>query len=36
MHIIKALADLPMIETAPVTLMKGRATLMDARGRVLR
>ncbi len=35
-HIIKALAGLPMIEMAPVTLMKGRAILMESRGRVLR
>jgi len=35
-HIIKALAGLPMIETAPVMLMKGRSILMESRGRVLR
>ena len=35
-HIIKALAGLPMIEMAPVMLMKGRAILMESRGRVLR
>jgi acetoacetate decarboxylase len=35
-HIIKALAGLPMIEMAPVVLMKGRAILMESRGRVLR
>ncbi len=34
-HVIKALAELPMIEMAPVTMMKGRAILMEARGRVL-
>jgi len=34
-HIIKALAGLPIIEMAPVMLMQGRMTLMDARGRVL-
>jgi hypothetical protein len=34
-HIIKALAELPMIEMAPVMLIKGRAILMESRGRVL-
>jgi acetoacetate decarboxylase len=35
-QIIKALADLPLIEMAPVTVMQGRMILMEARGRVLR
>jgi acetoacetate decarboxylase len=35
-HIIKALAELPMIKMAPVTMMKGRMVLMDSRGRVLK
>ncbi|HRS86647.1 MAG TPA: acetoacetate decarboxylase family protein [Syntrophales bacterium] len=34
-HIIAALADLPVIETAPVVMTKGRMTLMENRGRVL-
>lgn len=34
-HIIKALAELPIIEMAPVTMTQGRVFLMDARGRVL-
>ncbi len=34
-HIIKALADLPVIEMAPVIMMQGRMILIDARGRVL-
>lgn len=35
-HIIKALAELPIMEMAPVMMMQGRSTLMEARGRVLR
>jgi acetoacetate decarboxylase len=35
-HIIKALADLPILEMAPVIMTKGRAILMEQRGRVLR
>ncbi len=35
-EIIKALAGLPVVEMAPVVLMKGRMILMDARARVLR
>ena len=35
-HIIKALAELPMIEMAPAMLTKGRAILMESRGRVLK
>ena len=35
-HIIKALAGLPIIGTAPVMMTQGRAILMEARGRVLR
>jgi len=35
-HIIKALAELPMIEMAPVMLTKGRSILMESRGRVLK
>ena len=35
-HIIKALAELPMIEMAPVMLMRGRVILMESRGRVLK
>lgn len=34
-HIIQALADLPRLETGPVTMTRGPVTLMDARGRVL-
>lgn len=34
-HIIKALAELPMITMAPVTMTQGRTILMEARGRVL-
>ena len=34
-HIIKALAELPVIEMAPVSMMQGRMILMEARGRVL-
>ncbi|NCC26496.1 MAG: acetoacetate decarboxylase [Deltaproteobacteria bacterium] len=34
-HIIKALAALPMIEMAPVTMTKGRLVLMEYRGKVL-
>ncbi len=33
---IKALAELPMIEMAPATMMKGRQILIDAKGRVLK
>jgi acetoacetate decarboxylase len=35
-HIIKALAELPIIEMAPAIMMKGRSILMDSRGRVLK
>jgi acetoacetate decarboxylase len=35
-QIIKALAELPMLGMSPVMLLKGRAILMEARGRVLR
>jgi hypothetical protein len=35
-HIIKALAELPILETAPVTMTQGRVILSDSRGRVLR
>jgi len=35
-HITKALAELPIIEIAPITLTKGRAILMEQRGRVLK
>ncbi|WP_051327820.1 acetoacetate decarboxylase family protein [Desulfatirhabdium butyrativorans] len=35
-HIIKALAQLPIVELAPVILTKGRMVLMEARGKVLR
>lgn len=34
-QIIKALAGLPVIEMAPVMMMKGRMVMVDARGRVL-
>ena len=34
-HIIKALAELPMIEMAPVVMTRGRTMLMESRGRVL-
>ena len=34
--IIKALAELPIIEMAPVTMTRGRQFLMDSRGRVLK
>jgi len=34
-HIIKALAELPIIEMAPVIMTKGRVILMEQRGRVL-
>jgi hypothetical protein len=34
-HIIKALADLPIIEISPVIMTKGRMILMEQRGRVL-
>ena len=34
-HIIKALAELPVIDMAPVMMMKGRMVLVDSRGRVL-
>jgi acetoacetate decarboxylase len=34
--IIKALAELPIIEMAPVMLTRGRVMLMDSRGRVLK
>ncbi|HOP85076.1 MAG TPA: acetoacetate decarboxylase family protein [Syntrophorhabdaceae bacterium] len=34
-HIINALAELPVIEMAPVIMTKGRAILMEQRGRVL-
>lgn len=35
-HIIKALAELPLIEMSPVMMLKGRMALMDSRGRVLK
>ena len=35
-HIIKALAELPMIEMTSVTMTQGSAILSDSRGRVLR
>ncbi len=34
-HIIQALAELPMLEMAPVVMTKGRTILMEYRGRVL-
>lgn len=34
-HIIKALAELPVIELAPVTMGKGLAILMSSNSRVL-
>ena len=34
-HIIKALAELPIIEMSPVLMTRGRMHLMEARGRVL-